>query len=568
VRYFAVATDYDGTLAENGAVHPETVRALERCVASGRRLVLVTGRLRADLERVFPHLDLFERVVTENGAVIWTPSTREERALEAPPPASFVEALRARGVTPLSVGRIIVATWQPQEKAVLETIRDAGLELHVEFNKGAVMILPPGITKRSGLSAALDDMELSLHNAVGIGDAENDHSFLAACECGVAVANALPSLARAADWVTPAPRGAGVAQLIDRLLADDLESLGSSLRRHRLYVGRERGGGPVDVAPYAENILVTGPSGTGKTAIATALVERLVQHGYQLCVIDPEGDHGEHETLAVVGSSGHAPTVDEVSKLLAHPYRSVAANLLAIPMEERPSWFSAMLARVQDSRALRGRPHWLVVDEAHHVMPAARDDSTLALPKHLSESMLVTVHPERVSAAALGAVGLVLTTAEDARDTLQVLARTIARGLPPLPEAPDASLLWTLRQDRVVAVDVEPARRKHLRHKRKYARGELGEDKSFFFRGPQGALRLRAQNLGIFVQLAEGIDEATWTHHLIAGDYSRWLRQAIKDDDLADDAARIEEEGRRGLGAAESRKRIREAIEKRYSVQV
>ena len=78
------------------------------------------------------------------------------------------------------------------------------------------------------------------------------------------------------------------------------------------------------------------------------------------------------------------------------------------------------------------------------------------------------------------------------------------------------------------------------RHKRKYAEGALGEDKSFYFRGPQGKLNLRAQNITLFMQIAEGMDEATWAHHLKRNDYSTWMREAVKDDTVADEIALIE----------------------------
>src|SRR5207253_1677558 len=119
-----------------------------------------------------------------------------------PPPAVFAETLRQRGVSPISVGRVIVATWEPHEQVVLATIRDLGLELQVIFNKGAVMVLPAGVNKASGLAAALKALELSPHEVVGVGDAENDHALLTLCECGVAVANALPALKERADLVT------------------------------------------------------------------------------------------------------------------------------------------------------------------------------------------------------------------------------------------------------------------------------------------------------------------------------------------------------------------------------
>ncbi|HEY6403191.1 MAG TPA: HAD hydrolase family protein, partial [Blastocatellia bacterium] len=170
MRYHAVACDYDGTLAHNGRINDETVAALENLRASGRRLIMVTGRELDDLRQNFSRLDLFERVVAENGALLYHPKDRKERSLAEPPREDFLRLLVKRGVGPISVGRSIVSTWEPHETTVLETIRDLGLELQVIFNKGAVMVLPSGVNKATGLKAALDDLGLSPHNAVGIGD--------------------------------------------------------------------------------------------------------------------------------------------------------------------------------------------------------------------------------------------------------------------------------------------------------------------------------------------------------------------------------------------------------------
>src|SRR5687768_15998307 len=132
MRYHLLATDYDGTLATDGLVTPATLEALRAVLASGRKLVLVTGR---------------ELDVAENGALLYRPSTKERRRLAEPPPPAFLATLRRRGVAPLAAGEVIVATREPHETAVLETIRDLGLELQVIFNKGAVMVLPAGVNK-------------------------------------------------------------------------------------------------------------------------------------------------------------------------------------------------------------------------------------------------------------------------------------------------------------------------------------------------------------------------------------------------------------------------------------
>jgi hypothetical protein len=115
-----------------------------------------------------------------------------------------------------------------------------------------------------------------------------------------------------------------------------------------------------------------------------------------------------------------------------------------------------------------------------------------------------------------------------------------------------------------VRVCVAPPRSERRRHRRKYAQGELLEEENFYFRGPEGKLHLRAQNLVIFLQLAEGVDDETWLYHLRRGDYSRWFRTCIKDEGLADEAAAIEED--QELSVDETRARIRHAIEERYTL--
>jgi hypothetical protein len=222
MRYKVLAVDYDGTLATRGIVDAATVAALERVIASGRKVVMVTGRELPSLRATCDRLDLFARVVAENGALLVDPREGTEEPLAEAPPPRFIDALRTRGVTPLSVGRVIVAAREPHHHPVLEGIRDLGLELEVIFNKGAVMVLPSGVNKATGLKRALHDIGVSEAEVVGVGDAENDHSFLNVCGLSVAVANALPALKERADLVTEGARGAGVIEVIERLLRDDL----------------------------------------------------------------------------------------------------------------------------------------------------------------------------------------------------------------------------------------------------------------------------------------------------------------------------------------------------------
>lgn len=225
MRYQALACDYDGTLAHDGFVSDDVVAALERCRNSGRTLLMVTGRELKELKVIFGRLDLFQLVVAENGATLYAPTTGEEVALAQGPPESFVQALRTRQVTPLAVGRVILATWSPFETVIVETIRDLGLEMQVIFNKGSVMVLPSGINKATGLKVALEKLAISPRNVVAVGDAENDHALLDSVELGVAVANAVPMLLERADLVTRGDHGQGVVELIDRMLENDLADI-------------------------------------------------------------------------------------------------------------------------------------------------------------------------------------------------------------------------------------------------------------------------------------------------------------------------------------------------------
>lgn len=220
-RYVALATDYDGTLAEEGVVSAATVDALKRFKARKGTLILATGRVLPELQALFPDMNIFDLVVAENGALLHWPRSGETRALSEAPPPAFIERLRARGVGPISVGQCIVATWTPHEGEVIEAIREMQLELSITFNKGAVMILPNGVNKASGLEAALAALSVAPSETVAIGDAENDLGMLKLCGLSVAVANALESVKKEADWVTPAARGEGVAQMLDSLMMAD-----------------------------------------------------------------------------------------------------------------------------------------------------------------------------------------------------------------------------------------------------------------------------------------------------------------------------------------------------------
>lgn len=567
MRFKALATDYDGTLASGGCVAETTVEALRRLRASGRKLFLATGRELDDLAGIFPELALFDRVVAENGGVLFDPKSGERRLLASPPPPEFVDAMRQRGVEHLSVSSTLVATSRPAEIAALEAIRDLGLDLHVVFNGDAVMILAPGVSKASGLIAALDDCALSPHNVVAVGDAENDYPFIDLCECTAAVANALPMLRSRADIVTRGAAGEGVAELIGMLLEDDLARFDTQLQRHWVRVGRASDGGePARLSPYGTVALVAGPSGAGKSTATSALLERIADGGYQLCLFDPEGDHEGFADAITLGGADHAPSPDQVLQLLHRPRQNVIVNLMRVPLADRPQFCARLLPRLQELRVNSSRPHWLVFEEAHHLFPAHFDLAATALPQLLDTAIAATVHPAQLAPAFLRQVNTVLAIGEAPGailgEFLTSCGEPVPQGLPAALERGQA-LCWRRGASKPPAVViVEPGRMARRRHVRKYAEGMLIPERSFYFRGPEGKLRLRAHNLVLFVELAAGVDDDTWLFHLRNGDYARWFEAEIGDRDLADEARRVASEE---LSAEDSRARIREAIEKRYT---
>ena len=558
--FIALAVDYDGTIARNGRVDAATVVALEEVKKSGRKLILVTGRHVDDLQRVFPELGIFNLVVAENGALLFDPETKEEQLLAAAPADKLIEYLHNKKVTPLSIGRCIVATWEPNETIVLEAIRDLGLEMHIIFNKGAVMVLPAEINKASGLKQALKRLKLSPYNVVAIGDAENDQAFLRSCGCSVAVGNALSTVKENADFVV-ADHGAGVAELSKLLIETDLSGQQIGVRKIQPVIG-ESDGVPRRLNPF-ETVLVTGSSGGGKSTVVTALLEQMIAHDLQFCVIDPEGDYAEFPAV-MVGDAKHEPSVSEIMDLLAKPDTSVVVNLLAIDATERPRYLAGLMPELSKLRISTGRPHWIVLDEAHHCLPAEWDPAPVSLPQELPAAIAVTVHPEEVSPDFLKLVSTVVGVGDKAEEVIQHFCAAAGYSCADFSDPLGAGdgVFWT-REEGLRKIALLRPQERQKRHVRKYAEGELGEDKSFYFRGPNGSLNLRAHNLAIFLQMAQGVDDQTWTHHLRLGEYSRWFGEAIKDDELAAETRAVEQN--EVLSAQESLERIKEIVERRYT---
>ena len=563
MRYLALATDYDGTLTMSDRLSSTVQRALEQLRTSGRRVVLLTGRTFEELASACDRLDLFDSIILENGAVLYSPSTRKATLLRTPLPRALAEELSRRGVTPLVRGSAILATRRPHEITVLETIRDLGLEAQIIFNGGAVMVVPSGTDKGSGLTGALRELGMTSHEVVGIGNAENDHSFLDICECAVAVGNAIDAIKAKVDFCTEASGGFGVAELISELVTTDLRGRFPAGVGDVVVLAKRRDGSDVTFPPYGHNIFISGPSGAGKSTFATGVIERLMERNYQLCVIDPEGDYSTLAEVVTIGSRVRAPQMDEIIHRLRDTSTTVVVNLLGVPFEDRPDFFSQLFPGLQALRARTGRPHWIVLDEAHHLVPALWGLAPSTLPQRLGETLLITHRPQDVSPTILTMVDTAVALGQAPERTLASFASSLGIPLPPIPKVEMGEVMVWQRSAGAIPFPalVVPPRSERLRHLRKYSEGNLGP-KSFFFRGPGDKMNLRAQNLAVFCDLALGVDDDTWLYHLHRGDYSRWIGGAIKDDELLNEVVQIERDSQ--LTSGDSRRMVRDAIDRRY----
>jgi hypothetical protein len=269
----------------------------------------------------------------------------------------------------------------------------------------------------------------------------------------------------------------------------------------------------------------------------------------------------------VLGDSKRAPTVGEVIQLLEQPKQNGVINLLGISLEHRPEFFNELFPALLELRGRTGRPHWIIIDEVHHLLPASWAPSPVAVPQELQGLGLITVHPDHVAPAIVASVDLMIAIGERPEETIRAFSSVIGEEAPPVPAVklqPGEGVAWQrqLGSEPFWFRSIPP-RAEHQRHSRKYAEGEMSPDQVFHFRGPEGKLNLRAQNLQIFNQIAEGVDDETWLHHLRQGDYSRWFRDAVKDEELAAEAEEIEQMSH--ISPQESRALIKEKIEARYA---
>lgn len=549
----AVATDFDGTLTDDGRRPDERVlAALARIRARGGLVLLVTGRILAELRAVFPDVDdHVDAIVAENGAVLWTEG--RSRLLAPPVDPALAEALAARGV-PVRRGEVLLACHGRDAAAVLEEIHRLGLDAQIMWNRNEAMVLPAGVSKGTGAFEAFGEQRVSHHSAIGIGDAENDLALLEVCEVGVAVGNAVPSVKRRADLVLDEDAGAGVARLLDGPVLAGRTPVFS--RRWRLTLGTDAGGLPVTLPASQLNLLVCGAPGLGKSHFAGLVAERLIGLGYCVLVIDPEGDHVGLTRLrgvAGVDARGGLPAPERVAALFTQRFTSVVLDLSGVADDVASQYLADLHPLVHEQRARHGVPHWVVDDEAHRTSPPACTGNPA--DAYGWGHCLVTYQPAGLRETTLDTLdAVVVVPGHDVREPalLDVLRRVSgaepARLSPLLAAAhPGAALL--VAAPRVAAsawFTVATRATPHLRHWHKYTAQHLPAERAFFARDGRDVVVAAAANLTELGDLLATCSDDVLAHHVAGSDFSRWIRDVFHDDRLADAVARVERDARAG----------------------
>jgi hydroxymethylpyrimidine pyrophosphatase-like HAD family hydrolase len=566
----AVAVDFDGTLTGSGYPGPGVLAALDQVQAGGLRVVIVTGRILAELEAVFPdageHADL---IVAENGGVLARGGQR--RCLAAPVPAGLAAALSRRGVA-CRRGEVLLACNGADEHVVLEEVRRLGLECQLIRNRAELMVLPAGVSKGTGLAAGLAELGISAHNAIAIGDAENDHSLLAAGELGVAVANAVSALKAGADIVLAEADGAGVASFLRGPVLAGRERVHP--RRWRITLGTLADGTPASIPASQVNVLVTGVPQRGKSYLAGLISEQLIRLGYSVVIFDPEGDHaglGQLPGVLVTGTGGNLPPAVDLARTVRHHCGAVVVDLSAAPARQRADYLEAAHRQLEAARASAGLPHWLIIDEAQ--LPLARDARAFFEPASAGYC-LVTHRPEDLRPEVLLAIDILIALpGHDAPGSLADLVAAV--GTMSHPAA--AALLAQAGPGQAVLVDREhpgtgavftigQRETAHMRHWHKYSGGHLDPQRRFYFRRDADTLTgMTAANAGELEHQLRTCDDAVIVHHCQHGDFSRWVADVLGDPPLAAAIAAAEDAVRTGTaGAAQARAALTSAIRQRY----
>jgi hydroxymethylpyrimidine pyrophosphatase-like HAD family hydrolase len=567
-----LACDFDGTGATSrGDLAPELAAALSAARAHGYTTLLVTGRVHEEVEALCSDLSMFDAVVAENGAMVCLPGLQRTIQLGTPPPEHLLGELRVRGV-PFQAGAVIVGTWDRHAAEVLELIRHDALDTQLIFNRAAMMLLPSGINKAVGVRRALAELERSEHNLIAFGDAENDLPLFALAELSVAARGAVPAVAAQADVQLSHPGGAGVAQYIHRVMQDG-GTVPTPTRRN-VTLGAASDGGPAVLPASGVNVMVTGDPRSGKSWLTGLLAENLIELGYRLCIIDPEGDYTSLRRRPLVLLLGDEIPLPEPA-VVPHVFReqsvSVVLDLASLSLAEQTRYVDTVLSELDRSCAETGIPQWILVDEAQYFFhePAAYvphcDDHANFLfatyrPSELSGTVVEAVNAHIVTHTAVEEERYFITSLLRARGPRELVAADALAQLDLL----HAGLLLEEAQGSRWQVFVPAARvTAHAHHARKYVDTLLPEHKAFRFLHTNG-VSVAAHNVVEFYRAVQQVPLSSLRHHLGNGDFSRWAAEVLGDQQLARGLRKLERTV--AAGAAPNRAEILVHIEDHYLI--
>jgi hypothetical protein len=550
MKFSALALDYDGTIAVDGRMEPAVRDAVGDVRQRGIAVILVTGRRLSELTRMAGDLTCFDVVVAENGAVLEFPSSGRHVLLAHPPRDVFVRELQRRRV-PFDAGEAVVEADAGQALPIVEVIRALEQPLILTFNRGRLMVLPQAVAKSTGLRQALFALRLSIHNTIAIGDAENDHDLLDACEVGVAVEWGSAALRAVADEVIVGSGPPSVAEYIRRVAAQPRLS-SAQMGRRRLLLGREYNGDPVSLAVRGRTMLIAGEPGTGKSWLAGLLCEQLILQGYSLCVVDPEGDYRSLEALpnvTTLGGDEPLPHARELLRAVRHPDASVILDLSKIAHREKLEYLRTLLPLLAAVRRRTGLPHKILLDEAHYFLGGP--DSVSLIDPDLAGYILVSYRISAMDPAVrtLGDAVVMVTHESDPDEAKTLLA--MCRNAPGQVTAPDIFQKLQMSETallpgpdealgRVRRFQLAPRLTSHVRHREKYLDMPVSDAHAFVFTD-NGRPTARARTLKDFMGLLATLPVDCLGGHIRRHDFSRWLADVFRDPPIAARIAALED---------------------------
>lgn len=554
MKFGVLALDYDGTIATDGVLHPSVRASISEVRARGIAVVIVTGRILAELEHVAGDLHFVDAVVAENGAVLWF-ANGYTRQLAYSTSTQFLQELGRRGL-PYKAGQCVVELDATAAPEVLAVIRQLELPLVLLFNRGRVMVLPQAVSKGPGLREALATLRMSTHNAIAIGDAENDHDLLATCELGVAVSWGSLFLQEAADEILHGDGPAAVASYI-RSAAEDLRLPPEKIGQHRLALGTAEDGHKLTLAVRGLNTLICGEPRSGKSWVAGLMCEQMILQGYSVCMIDPEGDYRTLETLpgvVVFGGEDPPPELPDLARVLRHPDMSVVIDLSHESYPEKMNYLKSLLPMLAAIRRTTGLPHRIVIDEAHYFLHEPNVGELLDLS--LGAYTLITYRLADLPLALRNAIECIIvkrTTSPQEQEALNEMLRarsgggTVTANLASL-QLDEAVLLPGMQESggKCVKFKLLPRLTAHVRHKAKYLDMQLLVDQGFWFADSVAAEAGPARSLEEFLERLPRIPHAVLAGHAYRGDFSRWIADVFHDHTLASEIRKVEQRFRLG----------------------